>query len=171
MSSLGLIIRSSIPALTLVLAGSVLILLNRWMFGNREDVLQIIVGHPLNTSSGEPQNAASSDICLFFYGMTIVLGLAHFLNLYTLFFKYFTDPRNGPCYDDSANFIVTFFFGYCYIAVMLGICTWCVNIYAMLLLFYLYILILNAREHFKSESLDERLRSTVQTIMTFVCRL
>ena len=42
MSSLGLITRSSIPALTSVLAGSVLILLNRWMNGNWEDKWEIL---------------------------------------------------------------------------------------------------------------------------------
>merc|ERR1711980_40609 len=42
MSSLGLITRSSVPALTSVLAGSSLILLNRWMNGNWEDKWEIL---------------------------------------------------------------------------------------------------------------------------------
>ena len=169
MSSLGLIIRSSIPALTSVLAGSVLILLNRWMNGGREDVLQIVVGHPLNTSSGEPQNAASLDICQYFYGVAIVLGVIHLSDLCKLFFKYHADPKNEPDHQDAADFIVTLFLGGCHVAVMLGICTWCVNIYVMVLSFYLYILILNAQVHFKSKELNVRL-SMSQTIMAFVCR-
>merc|ERR1719336_1657936 len=44
MSSLGLITRSAVPALTSVLAGAALILLNRWMNGNWSDRFAILPG-------------------------------------------------------------------------------------------------------------------------------
>ena len=170
LSSLGLIIRSSIPALTSVLAGSVLILLNRWMNGNGGDVVQILGGRPLNTPLNEPQNVTSLDVCQFLYGMVIVLGLIHFWNLYKVFRQYFLNPENGPNYEDSANFIVSFFLGSCIVALGLGICAWHVNIYVMLLLFYLYTLILNTQLYLKSKELNVRLSSKSQTVMSFVCR-
>ena len=169
LSSLGLIIRSSIPALTLVLAGSVLILLNRWVNGNWEDVVQTIGGHPLNTSLDGSQNAVSSDICLFLYGVAIVLGLIHLLNLLKLFCNYFSELK-GPSYEDSAHCINTFFFGSCIISLGLAVCTLHVNIYVMLLLFYLYILTLNAYEYLMSKNLNLRLRGMSQIAMFFVCR-
>ena len=157
MSSLGLIIRSSIPALTSVLVGSVLILLNLWVYGTEEDkywVLQTLGGGHLNTSLGEPQlNTAFLYVCSFLTVMAIFLGLLHLRALLKLFCKYFLESKD-PDMEDSANFICTFLAGFHIIALGSLICTCQVNIYVMLMLFYLYIFTLKAQVYFKSKQLN-----------------
>ena len=159
MSSLGLITRSSIPALTSVLVGPVLILLNRWMNGSDVDkhcVVQIIGGHPLNTPlDGLQSNMVTPDICQFLCGVVIVWGLIHFLNLSKLFCKYFLDSKD-PCMEDSAYCICTVFLGGCIVTLGLAICLSPINNYLMVSLLYLYIFTLNVLEWLVAKQLNVR---------------
>lgn len=151
MSSLGLIIRSSIPALTSVLAGSVLILLNRWMNGTDVDkyyVLQIIGGCPLNTPLDQPQlDTVSPDVCRFFGGMVFIVGLIYYRNLAKLFYK---SPLNV---EGKANCAWSLILGCTVCTLGMVVCLSPLNIYLVVALLGLYIFTLNLLEYLVAKQL------------------
>ena len=155
MSSLGLIIRSSIPALTSVLAGSVLILLKRWMNGTDNDkyyVERIIGGHPLNIPLNQPQlDTVSPEVCRFFGGMVFIVGLIYFRNLAMLFYK---SPLNV---EGKANCVWSLFSGCAVCTLGMVVCLSPINLYLMLTLLCLYIFTLNLLEYLAAEQLNVRL--------------
>ena len=156
MSSLGLITRSSIPALTTVSVGPVLVLLNRWVHGSEVDkywVFQILGGCHLNIPLNEPQlNTVSPDVCRFLGGVTLILGLIYFRNVAQLFYK---SPLNV---EGKANCVWSLFLGCTVLTLGAVVCLSPINIYLMVLLLYLYIFTLNALEWLVAKQLNVRFK-------------